>query len=145
MENGRMALKQKKASIFVIFGTSMMILHNTTLQRPFPKLKKHHPTNLYMLYPMAQSVLLVCIEIDKKMTLQWHCPSSLENPLSIIIRNHSSIQILNFDFIFLKILRVFTVGAANNTPACQQEALPARYRRTASLSTYTDTVGVVVW
>ena len=32
----------------------------------------------------------------------------------------------------------FTVGAANNTPACQPEALPARYRRTASLSTYTD-------
>jgi hypothetical protein len=34
----------------------------------------------------------------------------------------------------------FTVGAATNTPACQQEALPARYRRTASLSTYTDTM-----
>jgi hypothetical protein len=31
----------------------------------------------------------------------------------------------------------FTVGAANNTPACQPEALPARYKRTASLSTYT--------
>jgi hypothetical protein len=23
----------------------------------FPKLKKHHPTNIYMLYPMAQSVV----------------------------------------------------------------------------------------
>jgi nitric oxide reductase large subunit len=108
MENGRMALKQKKASIFVFFWTSMMILHNTTLQRPFPKLKKHHPTNLYMLYLMAQSALLVCINIDKKMTPQWHCPSSLENPLSIIIRNHFSIQILNFDFMVTKILRVFT-------------------------------------
>jgi hypothetical protein len=73
MEKGCLALKQKKASIFVIFGTSMMILHNTTLQRPFPKLKKHHPTNLFMLYPMAQSVWLVFIEIDKKMTPQWHC------------------------------------------------------------------------
>jgi hypothetical protein len=35
----------------------------------------------------------------------------------------------------------FTVGAANNTPACQLEALPARYRRTASISTYTHTYG----
>jgi hypothetical protein len=24
---------------------------------PFPKLEKHLPTNLYMLYPMAQSVV----------------------------------------------------------------------------------------
>jgi hypothetical protein len=84
MEKGCLALKQKKASIFVIFGTSMMILHNTTLQRPFPKLKKHHPNNLYMLYPIAQSVACVCVEIDKKMAPQegivhrhWkiHCPS----------------------------------------------------------------------
>jgi hypothetical protein len=47
------------------------------LQRPFPKLKTHHPTNLvYMLYPMVQSVWLVCVEKVKKMTLQWHCPLS---------------------------------------------------------------------
>jgi hypothetical protein len=31
-------------------------------QRPFSKLKKHGPTNLYMLYPMAQSVARVCVE-----------------------------------------------------------------------------------
>jgi hypothetical protein len=31
----------------------------------------------------------------------------------------------------------WTVGTANNTPAFEPEALPARYRRTASLSTYT--------
>jgi hypothetical protein len=58
------------------------------LQRPFPKLKKHGPTNLYMLYRMVQSVWLVCVEIDKQMTPQggivhchWksiHCPSSSE-------------------------------------------------------------------
>jgi hypothetical protein len=65
---------EKKESLLVIFGTSMMILHNTTLQRPFPKLKKHHPTNLYMLYPMTQSVALVCVEIDKQMPPQGHCP-----------------------------------------------------------------------
>jgi hypothetical protein len=72
------------------------------------------------------------------------------NPLSIIL-NHFSIQILNFDYIVLKLELNFecchtllftpprfTVGAATNTPACQQEALPARYRCTASLSTYTD-------
>jgi hypothetical protein len=76
------------------------------------------------------------------------------NPLLSIIRNHFGIQILNFDFIVSKIesiiklnfelcrsctpQRELAVGAANNTPACQTEALPARYRRTASLSTYTD-------
>jgi hypothetical protein len=54
----------------------MMILHNTALKRPFPKLKKHHPTNLYLLYPMAQSAACACVEIDKKMALQGgivHC------------------------------------------------------------------------
>jgi hypothetical protein len=46
------------------------------LQRPFPKLKKHSPTRLYMIYPRVQSVALVCIEIDKKMAPQGgivHC------------------------------------------------------------------------
>jgi hypothetical protein len=46
------------------------------LQTPFLKVKKHPPTNLFMLYPMVQSVALVCVEIDKKMPLQWHCPLS---------------------------------------------------------------------
>jgi hypothetical protein len=48
------------------------------LQTSFPKLKKHHPTNIYMLYPMAQTVALVCVEIDKQMPPQGHCPLSLE-------------------------------------------------------------------
>ena len=75
------------------------------LQRPFPKLKKHHPTRLYMLYPMLQSVALVCIEIDKQMPPQWHCPLSIFHChwKSIAIRNHFSIQILNFDLIVSKI------------------------------------------
>jgi hypothetical protein len=55
-------------------------------RRPFSKLKKHGPTNLYMIYPMAQSVALVCVEIDKKMPLQWHCPlSSLPSKSKIIL------------------------------------------------------------
>ena len=113
------------------------------LHTSFPKLKKHHPTRLYMVYPMVQSVGLVCVEQVKKLALQGgivHCPL-----LSIVIgnpRNHFSIQILNFDFIYFHlnfwIAPRFTVGAANNTPACQREALPARYRRTAPISTYTD-------
>jgi hypothetical protein len=45
------------------------------LQRPFPKLKKHRPTRIYMLYPMVQSVALVCVEIYKKMPSQGRCPS----------------------------------------------------------------------
>jgi hypothetical protein len=46
------------------------------LQTSFPKLKKHHPTRLYMLYPMMQSVACVCVEKDKKKALQGHCPLS---------------------------------------------------------------------
>jgi hypothetical protein len=46
------------------------------LQTSFPERKKHGPTNLYMIYPMAQSVVLVCVEIDKKMPPQWYCPLS---------------------------------------------------------------------
>jgi hypothetical protein len=46
------------------------------LHTSFPKLKKHHPTRLYMIYPMAQSVSCVCVEKDKKKALQGHCPLS---------------------------------------------------------------------
>jgi hypothetical protein len=55
---------EKKGTLFVIFGTSMMILHNRTLQRPFSKLKKYRPTNLYMICPLMQSVVQFCVEID---------------------------------------------------------------------------------
>jgi hypothetical protein len=70
-----------KASLFGDFWHMKMILHNRTLQRPFSKLKKNPPTNLYMLYPMMQSVARFCVEIDKQMPLQRHCPL----PSSIII------------------------------------------------------------
>ena len=76
MEKGCLAWNKEKASILVIFGTSKMILQKKMLQRPFPKLKKHGPTNLYMLYRMVQSVWLVCVEKVKKMTLQRQCPLS---------------------------------------------------------------------
>jgi hypothetical protein len=46
-------------SSFVLFLDGKMVdfgdCSRTVLA--FPKLKKHHPTNLYMLYPMAQSVV----------------------------------------------------------------------------------------
>jgi hypothetical protein len=69
------------------------------LQTSFFKLKKHHPTNLYMLYPMAQSDCLVCVEIDKKLTLQRQCP--LSSPKSFWCAATTPQR--------------FTVGAANNT------------------------------
>jgi hypothetical protein len=64
-------------------------------KRPFSKLKKHGPTNMYMLYPMAQSIACACVEIDKEMPPR-HCPLSIVigNPLSI--RNYFSNQILQF-------------------------------------------------
>jgi hypothetical protein len=45
----------------------------------------HHPTNLYMLYPMAQSVALVCVEIEKKMPPQGHVHCRHHHPKKIIL------------------------------------------------------------
>jgi hypothetical protein len=69
-------LKQKEKVCFSDFWhfSDNFAQHNTT--RPLPKLKKHHPTNLYMLYPMAQSVVHILVEKIKKMTPQKHCPLS---------------------------------------------------------------------
>ena len=73
------------------------------LQTSFPKLKKHHPTRLYMLYPMMQSVLLVCVEKVKKMAAQGDIVHCHWKSIVSIIQNHFGIQILNFDFIVSKI------------------------------------------
>jgi hypothetical protein len=105
MENGGPALKQRESIQFGDFWHINDDFAIKMLQRPFPKLKKHHPTNLYILYPMAQSVGLVFVEVDKQMPPQWHCPLSIVHcPLSIVIgnpRNHFSIQILNFETIII--------------------------------------------
>ena len=110
------------------------------LQTSFPRLKKHHPTRLYMLYPIMQSVLLVCVEIDKQMPPQGgivHCHWKSISTLSII-RNHFGIQILNFEVLFLKIESISylnfelchtllhtsawtTVGAANTPQRANQK------------------------
>jgi hypothetical protein len=64
----------------------MMIFCNKKMQQtPFPKLKKHSLTIIYMIYPFMQSVVRFCVEIEKKMPPQWH------DPLSIVIRNPLSI------------------------------------------------------
>jgi hypothetical protein len=70
------------------------------LQTSFSKLKKHSPTRLHMIYPMVQSVALVCVEIDKKMAPQQgivHChhhPSSkIENQKIILARGAAPTKI----------------------------------------------------
>jgi hypothetical protein len=60
------------------------------LQTSFSKLKKCSPTNIYMLYPMAQSIVLVCEEIHKKMPPQWHCPLSSSPSKIILPQGHTS-------------------------------------------------------
>jgi hypothetical protein len=65
MENGRLALKQRER---VSFGDFWHIHDDFAIKNAtniISKLKKHGPTNLYMLYPMVQSVALVCVEIEK--------------------------------------------------------------------------------
>jgi hypothetical protein len=62
------------------------------LQTSFPKLEKHPPTRLYMLYPMVQSVARFRVEIDKQMTLQRLC-----SPLSSLKKNSFSLaQLFKF-------------------------------------------------
>jgi hypothetical protein len=75
-ENGGLALKQKESISFWWFLAHRNDFAIKMLQTSFPELKKHRPTNLYMLYLMAQSIVFVCVEIDKKMPPQWHCPLS---------------------------------------------------------------------
>jgi hypothetical protein len=62
------------------------------LQRPFSKLEKHSPTGLYMLYPMVQSVVLVCVEKVKKKALQGHSPLSSSHHPSSKKQNHFGTQ-----------------------------------------------------
>jgi hypothetical protein len=45
-----------------------MILQYLMLQTSFSRLKEHHTTNLYMLYPMVPSVVLIFVEKVKKIT-----------------------------------------------------------------------------
>jgi hypothetical protein len=72
--------------LFVIFGATKMILQYRTLQTSFPKLKKHSPTHLYMLYPMLQRFVRECVEIDMKRPSEVHCPWS--SSIITIVENH---------------------------------------------------------
>jgi hypothetical protein len=96
MEKGCLALKQRESIHFGDFWHIKMILQKKMLQTSFPKLKKHTPTRLYMLYPRVQSVALACVEIDKKKALQGHSPlSSSHHPSSIVQKqkqNHFGAQ-----------------------------------------------------
>jgi hypothetical protein len=97
------------------------------LQTSFAKLKKRSPTNLYMLYPMMQSVVLVYVEIDKKMPPQWHWPwSSSKN---IILLNY-----LNFKFV-AKHLSVDCWRSQHPLHANKRPYLP-RYRAPRHTHTY---------
>jgi hypothetical protein len=94
------------------------------LQTSFPKLKKHSPTRLYMLYPMVQSVALVFVEIVKKMPLQWHCslpssPFTIKNHFGV--RPHLSVSLL---------AQPTTPQRANKMPYLQGTGAPRHYQHT---------------
>jgi hypothetical protein len=95
---------------------------NTT--RPFPKLKKHHPTNLYMLYPMAQSIALNFVEKVKKMTPQKHCPLSS----SSIIQNHFGVRPQHLSVSLLA--QPPTPQCDNQRPCLQGTDAPCHYPQT---------------
>jgi hypothetical protein len=95
-------------------------------QTSFSKLEKHSPTTLYMLYPMAQSVALFCIEIDKKMQLQWHCSLSsfivtMEKQNHFGARPHLSVS---------RLAQPTTPQRANKTPYLQGTGAPRHYPHT---------------
>jgi hypothetical protein len=68
MENGGPALKQRKS---IHFGDFWHISDDFELFNAINisfKAEKHHTTNLYMLYPMVPSVVLIFVEKVKKIT-----------------------------------------------------------------------------
>mgnify|MGYP006313175803 CR=1 FL=1 len=67
------------------------------LQTSFSKLKKHHPTRLYMIYPMVQSVARFGVEIDKKMASQGGIVHGHHHPKT---KSHfASLNFLNFEYV----------------------------------------------
>jgi hypothetical protein len=114
MENECLALKQKKGSPFCDFWH----MHNSMLQTPFSRLKKHGPTNLYMIYPMAQSAAQFCVEMDKQMPAQGHCPLSSSSPSwkSKIVWRAGCASIINLNFEFC--LRIQHPSVPIRGPTC---------------------------
>jgi hypothetical protein len=88
-----------------------------------------------MIYPMAQSVALVCVDIDKKNTPQWHCPWSTSSSINKISQNY-----LNFEYVTqacqARSLLSVDCGAANThcvqkrDPTCQGVDEPRHYQHT---------------
>jgi hypothetical protein len=73
MENGCLALKQKERVSFLRFWhIKDDFAQLNTINTIFKAEKAQSP----MIYPMVQSVVQFCLEIDKKRLLQWHCPWS---------------------------------------------------------------------
>jgi hypothetical protein len=89
---------------------------------------------------MVQSVALACVEIEKKLTLQRHCPLSSS---SIQKKNLISLaQLFKFWIYHTRLpgkhLSVYCWRSQHPPRAKKRPYLP-RYRRTAPLSTYTYT------
>ena len=62
----------KSNSPFFVFLSLQDKMMKKILKTIFPKLKKHSPTNLYMLYPMIQSAVLDSVERDVKSPPESH-------------------------------------------------------------------------
>jgi hypothetical protein len=130
IENGRLALEWKERVSFCDFWHIKMISHNKTLKRPFSKLKKHHPTNLYMLYPMAQSVVSFHVEIDKKIP---PCPPWSSSIIQRPNENYFGAQARSYQNLNVKFWMLWDSGnphrlllAQTTHSVCHQEALPAK-------------------
>jgi hypothetical protein len=97
------------------------------LKTSFLKLEKHSPTRLYMIYPMLQSVARFCVEKEKKLILQRHCPLSLSSKNKKLILPRSIF--LSFEYV-THACPAFTpqrgLLAQPTATACKQEALPAK-------------------
>jgi hypothetical protein len=94
------------------------------LQTSFSKAEKHHPTNRYMLYPMAQSIALLFVEKVKKLTPQKHCPLSS----SSIIQNHFGARLQHLSVSLLA--QPTTPQRANQRPYLQGTGAPRHYQHT---------------
>ena len=99
------------------------------LQTFFQSWKKPSPTHLYMIYPMAQSVVLVCVE---KETRKCHCNGIVH--LSSSSKNKISLNYLNFETSLTPQRGLLAQPTVHCVPArgpsCQGTDAPRHYPQT---------------
>jgi hypothetical protein len=132
-------LKQRETILFVILAHQWWFCNKICYRHHFSKLKKHRPTHLYMIYPMVQSLVHFCVEIDKKSTLQRHCPLSSSSSSKKTKSHFGLLNYLNFEYVVhacqvehlsVDCWRSQHTSMPTRGPTCQGTGAPHYYQHT---------------